>query len=193
MTRAEKKPIIQRLKNFKINYNYTSKQIAQELNTTEAAVSHWFSGDSFPRADKIDDILKFLEKHCIPGIIRIPKNKHWLASFFLRVEDINDPYHSWIDDNISGEYPEAFSKWVKDWEQQFPSPVKYRSYDPTPQGRAQCHLDTLNLNTTIHFRDNFKDYTDLISVFQNHKGLNLQAFDYILMKNIISGEDDGTS
>ena len=62
MTQAEKKKIIKRLAQFKQDYNFTSKQIAEELQTTEAAISHWFNEDSLPRANKVEDIYKLFEK-----------------------------------------------------------------------------------------------------------------------------------
>jgi len=74
----------------------------------------------------VEDIYILFSKYCIPGIIRLPKNKHWLASFFIRVDDIKNPYASWIDDNWTGDTPENFAKWMKDWEKEFPNPTIYR-------------------------------------------------------------------
>lgn len=105
MTQAEKKLIIKRLVQFKQDYNFTGKEIAKKLNTTEAAVSHWFCGDTLPRANKVKDIYKLFEKYCIPGIIKIPQNKHWATWFFVQVDDIKNPYESWHTDNTFGEAP----------------------------------------------------------------------------------------
>lgn len=193
MTQAEKKKIIKRLAQFKQDYNFTSKQIAEELQTTEAAISHWFNEDSLPRANKVEDIYKLFNKYCIPGVVKIPKNKHWRAWFFVQVDDIKNPYGSWCEDTMSGEEPLSFSKWIKDWQKEFPNPEIYRQYEPGSWGRSMAHLDYLNLNTTIEFRDCFIGYSTLQEVFSTHKGINPRAFDYELVEALMRGEVDGAS
>lgn len=193
VTQAEKKKVIARLKQFKQDYNFTSKEIAKELNTTEAAVSHWFNGDTLPHANKVEDIYTLFSKHCIPGIIRLPKNKHWLASIFIRVDDIKNPYASWIDDNWTGELPENFAKWIKDWEKEFPNPVIYRQYSPDAVGRAKCHLDLLKLNTTIEHKKYFIGYDSLAQAIQINCPYCFYEYDSELAQALVSGEDDGTT
>ena len=193
MTQAEKKKIIKRLAQFKQDYNFTSKQIAEELQTTEVAISHWFNGDSLPRMNKVEDIYKLFNKYCIPGVVKIPKNKHWLAWFFVQVDDIKNPYESWCEDTMSGEDPQDFSKWIKDWQKEFPNPEIYRQYEPGSWGRSMAHLDYLNLNTTIEFRECFIGYSTLQEVFSTYKGINPRAFDYELVEALMRGEVDGAS
>jgi hypothetical protein len=33
--------------------------------------------------NKVEDIYKLFNKYCIPGVVKIPKNKHWRAWFFV--------------------------------------------------------------------------------------------------------------
>ena len=193
MTQAEKKKVIKRLAQFKQDYNFTSKQIAEKLQTTESAVSHWFNEDSLPRANKVEDIYKLFENYCIPGIIKIPKNKHWSAWFFIQVDDIKNPYGSWCEDRFSGEDPQDFSKWIEDWKKEFPHPEVYRQYEPGNWGRSRAHLDYLNLNTTIEFREYFIGHSSLQEVFSIYKGMNPSAFDYQLVEALMRGEVDGAS
>lgn len=96
------------------------------MDTTEAAVSHWFQGDTLPRPEKINNICQLFDKYCIPGIIKIPKNKHWTTWVFIQVDDIKNPYGSWHSSDIFGETPEQIALWIEDWEQEFPSPEIYR-------------------------------------------------------------------
>ena len=56
MAQSEKRQLIKRLAKFKIDYNFTSKEIAEKLQTTEAVVSNWFTGHSLPRKDKVESI-----------------------------------------------------------------------------------------------------------------------------------------
>ena len=193
MTKQEKIFIIELLKDFKENYNFTSKEIAQKLHTTESTVSNWLSGKALPSPTKAKSICKLLDTICIPGIVRIPKNEHWNTTYFLRVIDIKNPYMTWVDDQFSGEEPESFSKWVKDWSIAFPNPTVYRQYAPTSQGRVQCQYDALNLLTTISFKDCFIGHSSLEEVFNTYKGLNPSGFDYKLIRDLMSGEDDGVS
>lgn len=193
MTQAEKRKVIKRLAQFKQDYNFTSKEIAKELETTEAAISHWFNDDSLPRVNKVEDIYKLFEKYCIPGIIKIPKNKHWLAWFFVQVDDIKNPYGSWCEDIISGMLPWEFSEWMEDWKKEFPDPEIYRQYEPGIWGRTLAHLDYLNLNTTIEFKKCFIGHSSLQEVFSTYKGLNPRAFDYELVEALMRGEVDGTT
>ena len=193
MTQAEKKKVIKRLAQFKQDYNFTSKQIAEELQTTEAAVSHWFNEDSLPRTNKIEDIYKLFNKYCIPGVIKIPKNKHWLACFFIQVDDVKNPYESWREDKVSGESPETFTQWITDWKKDFPTPEIYRQYEPGTWGRSLAHLDYLNLNTTIEYRNCFIGHSSLEETFSHYVGLNPRAFDYELIEALMRGETDGTT
>lgn len=193
MTQSEKQRVIKRLVRFKEDYNFTSKQIAEELNTTESAVSNWFNGNSLPRLEKVRNIYKLFDKYCIPGIIRFPANKHWLATFFLQVRDIKNPYASWIDNEWSGESPEIFAKWVKDWEKQFPDPMIYRQYEPGAAGQAKCNLDTLNLNTTIEHRNFFLGCGSLAEALRTHPIYCLYEYDLPLAEALARGEEDGTT
>lgn len=193
MTQAEKKKIIERLAQFKWDYNFTSKQIAEKLQTTEAAVSNWFNGNNVPRKEKIENIYKLFNKYCIPGIIRLPKNEHWLTSLFIRVDDIKNPYASWIDDEQTGIEPETFAQWMKDWEKQFPNPTIYRQYSSDATGRAKCHLDLLNLNTTIEHKDYFIGYDNLMQAVQANHIQRLYEYDSELVQALINGDDDGTT
>ena len=192
MTKQEKQLLIQRLAQFKINYNFTSRQLAQKIETTEAALSNWFRGHSLPRPEKVTRIKKLFKQYCIPGIIRLPKNSHWSASFFIRVEDIKDPYNTWVDDGWTGETPTTFSQWMSEWAITFPNPTIYRQYLPMTDP-AICHLDLLNLNTTIQFRDCFIGHSSLEEIFSLYKGLCPSSFDYSLINKMMRGEDDGTT
>ena len=163
------------------------------LQTTEAAVSNWFNGNSVPRKEKIINIYRLFNKYCIPGIIRLPKNEHWSASFFIRVDDIKNPYGSWIDDEWTGLEPEEFARCMKDWEKQFPNPTIYRQYTPDAAGRAKCHLDLLNLNTTIEHKDYFIGYDNLMQAIQINQIHCLHEYDYELALALVNGDDDGTT
>ena len=190
MTQAEKEHVIKRLMQFNQDYNFTGKEIAKKLNTTEAAVSHWFCGDTLPRTNKVKDIYKLFEKYCIPGIIKIPQNKHWTAWFFVQVDDIKNPYESYHTDNTFGEAPAQFALWIKDWKEEFPAPEIYRQYEAGPHGRTVAHLECMNLNTTIEFRNYFIGCPSIQEAYLN---LNPSCFDYMLANAWVYGEVDGAS
>lgn len=190
VTQAEKKKVIARLKQFKQDYNFTSKEIAQALDTTEAAVSHWFQGDTLPRPEKINNICQLFDKYCIPGIIKIPKNKHWMTWVFIQVDDIKNPYGSWHSSDIFGETPEQIALWIEDWEQEFPSPEIYRQYEAGIHGRTLAFLECINLNTTIEFKDYFIGQSDIQKAVT---GINPQCLDYALLNALMRGDVDGTT
>ena len=89
--------------------------------------------------------------------------------------------------------PEKFSKYVKDWEKEFPNPTIYRQYSPSETSQARCHLDVLNLNTTIEHRNYFIGYDSLAQAIQINRIDCMYEYDYELAQALISGEDDGTS
>lgn len=188
MTQAYKKRIIKRLAQFKQDYNFTSKDIAQALETTEAAVSHWFNGDSLPRAEKVEKVKQLFDKYCIPGIIKIPKNKYWSNVYFLQVDDIKNPYMSYCEDKVSGKYPQDFAQWVKDWAKMFPNPELFRTYMPNDAGRAVCHLDYLNLNTTIEHQDYFIGQGSFEQAVATYHIYCTYEYDYALASAIAAGE-----
>ena len=190
VTQAEKKQIIERLIQFKQDYKFTSKEIAQALDTTEAAVSHWLQGDTLPRSGKIKNICQLFDKYCIPGIIKIPQNKHWSAWIFIQVDDIKNPYGSWHTNNIFGETPEQFTFWIEDWKKEFPFPEIYRQYEAGIHGQTLAHLECMNLNTTIEFKDYFIGQSDLQKATA---GINLQCLDHALVNALMRGDVDGTT
>ena len=190
MTQAEKKQIVERLAQFKQDYKFTSKEIAKTLDTTEAAVSHWFQGDTLPRPEKINSICQLFDKYCIPGIIKIPQNKHWSAWVFIQVDDIKNPYGSQHTNNMFGETPEQMALWIEDWKQEFPNPEIYRQYEAGTHGRALAFLECMNLNTTIEFKDYFIGQSDLQKACF---GINPQCLDYALVNALMRGDVDGTS
>lgn len=190
MTQAEKKQIIKRLIQFKQDYKFTSKEIAQTLDTTEAAVSHWLQGDTLPRSGKIKNICQLFDKYCIPGIIKIPQNKHWNTWIFIQVDDIKNPYGSWHTNNISGETPEQFTFWIEDWKKEFPFPEIYRQYEAGSHGQTLARLECMNLNTTIEFKDYFIGQPNIQKACA---GINLQCLDYALVNALMRGDVDGTT
>ena len=190
MTQADKKQIVERLVQFKQDYKFTSKEIAKTLGTTEAAVSHWFQGDTLPRPEKINSICQLFDKYCIPGIIKIPQNKHWNAWIFIQVDDIKNPYGSWHTSNIFGETAEQMTLWIEDWKQEFPNPEIYRQYEAGAHGRALAFLECMNLNTTIEFKDYFIGQSDLQKACS---GINPQCLDYALVNALMRGDVDGTT
>ena len=60
-------------------------------------------------------------------------------------------------------------------------------------GRAKCHLDLLNLNTTIEHREYFIGYDSLAQAVQRNCPYCFYEYDYELARALVSGEDDGTT
>lgn len=195
MTREGKLAAINWLKNFKQDYNWNNKQIAQHLQTTEATVSNWLNGHALPQDQYARGIINLIEENSIPGIIRIPKNQHWNDSLFVRVQDVKNPYVSYYDDDQIGEDHETFMQWMQEWQQEFPNPTIYRQYtsyqDPYWMLHSRHHV--LQLNSTIAFKDCFIGQPSIEAAFRKYKGLDPTGLDLPLIEKLISGEDDGTT
>ena len=125
---------IKYLQSLKKNHNLTSRQIAEKLETTEAAVSRWFTGKSTPTNKSKEKIYNLLREKWRPGIVRfLATEEVWGGPYFLRVRDILAPYDTWIDVGWSGNEPEIhpfmIEKWEKKWGDNYQVMKEYPNYE----------------------------------------------------------------
>lgn len=141
------------LNKFKKNYNFNNKKIAQQIGATEAAVSRWFAGKSKANSKSCEKIWSLFREIWIPGIIELPPNSYWSGNYYIRVDDIRNPFETWTDSNYTGYTPEEFESCMKEWKEkgQFKIVQTYNSYD---EFLTYSRLKEQDLNDTREFLSN---------------------------------------
>ena len=181
------KNIISLLKKTKENYNLNNKTIAQKLESTEAAVSRWLAGKSKPNRKSCEKMVQLFHEVWEPGIVELPPNSHWTGNYYLRVEDLRNPFDTWYDGDFTGEYPESFLRFIKEWEEkgQFKIIKQYNDYK---EFKMFSLLEEQNCNTTSEFL-HWSSARELVNLIQNGK-LNANAFDYQLLGEAVRAQNE---
>lgn len=181
------KNIISLLKKTKENYNLNNKTIAQKIESTEAAVSRWLAGKSKPNRKSCEKMVQLFHEVWEPGIVELPPNSHWTGNYYLRVEDLRNPFDTWYDGDFTGEYPESFLRFIEEWEEkgQFKIIKQYNDYK---EFKMFSLLEEQNCNTTSEFL-HWSSARELVNLIQNGK-LNANAFDYQLLGEAVRAQNE---
>jgi DNA-binding XRE family transcriptional regulator len=181
------KNILSLLKKTKENYNLNNKTIAQKIESTEAAVSRWFAGKSKPNKKSCEKIIQLFHEIWEPGIIELPPCSHWRGNYYLRVEDLRNPFDTWHDGDFTGEYPESFLHFIEEWEEkgQFRIVKRYEDYK---EFKIFSALEEQNCNTTSEFLYSLPAQ-QVVNLIQDGK-LNASAFDYQLLGEAVRAQNE---
>lgn len=181
------KNILSLLKKTKENYNLNNKTIAQKIESTEAAVSRWFARKSKPNRKSCEKIIQLFHEIWEPGIIELPPCSHWLGNYYLRVEDLRNPFDTWYDGDFTGEYPESFLHFIEEWEEkgQFRIIKRYEDYK---EFKMLSALEEQNCNTTSEFLYSLPAQ-QVVNLIQDGR-LNASAFDYQLLGEAVRAQNE---
>lgn len=181
------KNILSLLKKTKENYNLNNKTIAQKIGSTEAAVSRWFAGKSKPNSKSCEKIIRLFHEVWEPGIVEFPPCSHWTGNYYMRVEDLRNPFDTWYDGDFTGEEPESFLRFMEEWKEkgQFRIVKQYNDYREFKMFSA---LEEQNCNTTSEFL-HWKPARELVNLIQDGR-LNANAFDYQLLGEAVREQDE---
>lgn len=181
------KNIISLLKKTKENYNLSSKIIAQKIGATEAVVSRWLTGKAKPNSKSCEKIVQLFHETWESGIVELPPCSHWLGNYYLRVEDLRNPFDTWYDGDFTGEYPESFLHFIEEWEErgQFRIIKHYKDYK---EFKIFSALEEQNCNTTNEFLNSLPAQ-QVVNLIQNGR-LNASAFDYQLLGEALRAQNE---
>ena len=181
------KNIISLLKKTKKNYDLSSKIIAQKIGATEAVVSRWLTGKAKPNSKSCEKIVQLFHETWESGIIELPPCSHWPINYYLRVEDLRNPFDTWYDGNFTGEDSENFLYLIEEWkrENQFKIIKHYKDYK---EFKMLSALEEQNYNTITKFLYNLPAQ-QFISLIQDGR-LNTSAFDYQLLDEALRAQNE---
>lgn len=179
--------IISLLKKTKKNYDLSSKTIAQKIGATEAVVSRWLTGKAKPNSKSCEKIIQLFHETWESGIIELPPCSHWPINYYLRVEDLRNPFDTWYDGNFTGEDSENFLYLIEEWkrENQFKIIKHYKDYK---EFKMLSALEEQNYNTITKFLYNLPAQ-QFISLIQDGR-LNTSAFDYQLLDEALRAQNE---
>lgn len=172
------KNIISLLKKTKENYNLSSKTIAQKIGATEAMVSRWLAGKSKPNSKSCEKIVQLFHETWEPGIVELPPCSHWLGNYYLRVEDLRNPFDTWCDGDFTGEEPESFLHFMKEWEEKEQFRI-IKCYEDYKEFKMFSSFEEQNCNTTNELLHNWSAQ-QIVNLIENGR-LNASVVDYQLL------------
>lgn len=181
------KNILFLLKKTKENYNLNNKIIAQKIESTEAAVSRWFAGKSKPNKKSCEKIIQLFHEIWEPGIIELPPCSHWLGNYYLRVEDLRNPFETWYDGDFTGEEPESFLHFIEEWEEKGQFRI-IKHYEDYKEFKMLSALEEQHCNTTSEFLYS-SPAQQVVNLIQDGK-LNASAFDYQLLGEAVRAQNE---
>lgn len=122
--------IISLLKKTKENYNLSSKTIAQKIGATEAVVSRWLTGKAKPNSRSCEKIVQLLRETWVPGIVKLPPVEFWENDYYMRVEDIKNPFETWANGFFAQKDSQQFNAALSLWKEKNKYEVirTYQSY-----------------------------------------------------------------
>lgn len=172
------KNIISLLKKTKENYNLTNKTIAKKIGSTEAAVSRWLADKSKPNNKSCKKIIQLFHEVWEAGIVEFPPCSHWSGNYYMRVEDLRNPFDTWYDGDFTGEEPESFERFIQEWEEKGQFRI-IKQYDNYKEFKMFSVREEQNCNTTGEFLHSWSAQ-QIFNLIQEGK-LNTNAFDYQLL------------
>ena len=122
-----------------------------------------------------------------PGIVELPPCSHWTGNYYLRVEDLRNPFDTWYDGDFTGEEQENFLNFIEEWEEKNQYRV-FKHYENYKEFKMLAALEEQNCNTTNDFLHGWPAQ-QIVDLIQNGK-LNSNAFDYQLLGEAVRAQNE---